>query len=401
MNTYAKFGIVIVLLAAIAGALYFKGPRKSDDPFAAGTGLPRLVDLGADSCIPCKLMAPILADMRKEYAGRLRVDFIDVWKYPNEGKKYGVHLIPTQILYDAAGKELERHEGFISREDILAKFSAHSISLAALSAALVREAPLVASRRPADQACFMCDGDIQAKTLVEVKTASATRRFCTPHCFFIYLSSLPKPEGIEDATMVTPAAGGPLVAAKAASYRYQYDAQGHPALEVLAEKGVAGALSWDGLKDKEFAVRCAFCDRVSYPDDSCRVTAGGASLYACCPVCGLGVAARLQKDLILEVKDALTGQVLKIATLNGSVAEMAPTTLIAWHGQNKNAEGKMVSAGCFKQYFFATPENLRTWLERHPEATGKEATIHELLADKMKLNPQQIKNACKIGDCAN
>jgi thioredoxin 1 len=401
MNTYSKFGIVITLLTVIAAAVYFKGPQKGDDPLATGSGLPRLVDLGADSCIPCKLMAPILEDMRKEYTGRLRVDFIDVWKNPDEGKKYGVHLIPTQILYDASGKELERHEGFISKEDILAKFSTHGVSLATPTAALVRETPLVASTRPADQACFMCDGDIQTKTLVEVKTTSGNRRFCSPHCFFIYLSSLPKPEGIEDATTVTPAAGAPPIAAKAASYRYQYDAKGYPAIEVLAEKGVVGTLNWEGLKDKEFAVRCAFCDRVTYPDDSCRVTAGGASLYACCPVCGLGVAARLQKDLILEGKDALTGQVLKIATLNGSVAEMAPTTLIAWHGQSKNAEGKMVSAGCFKQYFFGDPDNLKKWLDQHPEATGKMATIGELLADKMKLSPQQIKNACKIGDCAN
>ncbi len=84
--------------------------------------LPRLVDLGADKCIPCRMMAPILEEMKKEFAGRLDVEFIDVWKNPQAGEKFGIKLIPTQIFYDPSGKELFRHEGFFSREDILNKW---------------------------------------------------------------------------------------------------------------------------------------------------------------------------------------------------------------------------------------------------------------------------------------
>jgi len=84
--------------------------------------LPRLVDLGADKCIPCKMMAPILEGLKEEYKSRLEVVFIDVWKKPDEAKKYGIKLIPTQIFYDSNDKELFRHEGFSSREDILAKW---------------------------------------------------------------------------------------------------------------------------------------------------------------------------------------------------------------------------------------------------------------------------------------
>ncbi len=416
MRIYLKIGVVVALLAVVAVVLVAKAQRKGSpadgasvakvadpqvtSPSTASAALPRLVDLGAHSCIPCKKMAPILDELRKEYEGRLRVDFIDVWQNPDEGTKYGIRLIPTQIFFDAAGKELARHEGFMSKEDILVQWTALGVSLAASAPTLVRETAITPSTRSADQACFMCDGDTAAKTLVEVKTTSATRRFCSPHCFFIYLSSLPKPEGIEDATTVTDANTGQAVAAKAASYRYQYDLKSRPIVEAIAGAGVAGAWSWEGLKEKELAVRCAFCDRASYPEDSSRVKAGGANLYACCPVCGLGVAARLQKDLEMEVKDALTGQTLRITTLNGSVDSLDPATAIAWHGQKMNAEGKMTSAGCFKQFFFANPDNLRKWLDGHPEATGKMATIGELLADKMKLSPQQIKSACKIGDCA-
>ncbi|HWI59481.1 MAG TPA: thioredoxin family protein, partial [Bacillota bacterium] len=89
---------------------------------SAKAGVPRLVDLGADKCIPCKKMAPILAKLQKDYAGKLEVEFIDVWKNPDASKAYGIQLIPTQIFYGADGKELFRHEGFFSEEDILAKW---------------------------------------------------------------------------------------------------------------------------------------------------------------------------------------------------------------------------------------------------------------------------------------
>ena len=84
--------------------------------------LPRLVDLGADKCIPCKMMAPILKELAAEYKDKLQVVFIDVWKNPQEGPKYKIRVIPTQIFFDADGKELFRHEGFFSKEDILAKW---------------------------------------------------------------------------------------------------------------------------------------------------------------------------------------------------------------------------------------------------------------------------------------
>jgi thioredoxin 1 len=93
------------------------------------TALPLLVDLGAGKCIPCKLMAPILAELEKEYAGHLKVVFIDVWKNRAEGERYGVLIIPTQIFFDATGKERFRHEGFMAKKDILAKWEELGVPL--------------------------------------------------------------------------------------------------------------------------------------------------------------------------------------------------------------------------------------------------------------------------------
>jgi len=147
--------IWIVLVLAVAGVMIAKNAGKkpaSDGESAAsntivvaasngtvfavpheasvtGRVMPRLVDLGATKCIPCKMMAPILEDLKKTYAGKMDVEFIDVWENPEAGKKYGINLIPTQIFYDAAGKELFRHEGFFAKEDILAKWKELGVEL--------------------------------------------------------------------------------------------------------------------------------------------------------------------------------------------------------------------------------------------------------------------------------
>ena len=91
--------------------------------------LPKLLDLGASTCIPCKMMAPILEELKKEYAGKLEVEFIDVWKNPDAGKQYDIEIIPTQIFFDAGGKELFRHVGFFAKEDILAKWKELGVEL--------------------------------------------------------------------------------------------------------------------------------------------------------------------------------------------------------------------------------------------------------------------------------
>lgn len=91
--------------------------------------LPRLLDLGAGKCIPCKMMVPILESLKTGYEGKLSVEFIDVWENPDAGQKYGVQMIPTQIFYDAQGKELFRHTGFFSKEDILKKWKELGIEL--------------------------------------------------------------------------------------------------------------------------------------------------------------------------------------------------------------------------------------------------------------------------------
>lgn len=100
-------------------------PRKPNQ----AKPLPRLLDLGANKCIPCKMMFPVLDQLKKDYEGKLTVEFIDVWKNPSAGEKYKVKMIPTQIFYDRKGKEVFRHQGYFPKEDIIAAFKKHGIKL--------------------------------------------------------------------------------------------------------------------------------------------------------------------------------------------------------------------------------------------------------------------------------
>jgi thioredoxin 1 len=130
-------GALLLALAALLTAQPVATPVASAATEAAapaaaiGAGLPALLELGADRCIPCQQMKPIIDSLKATYEGQLVVDFIDVWKNPEAGKQYGVRVIPLQIFFDAEGNELFRHEGFFSKEDILAKWKELGVELTA------------------------------------------------------------------------------------------------------------------------------------------------------------------------------------------------------------------------------------------------------------------------------
>lgn len=145
MKTPVKVLIVVAVAVTAVAAVALKQtepPAQSDTPASTSAvaaqaipagetskanptttaKLPKMVDLGAGQCIPCKMMKPILDDLMVNYAGRFTTVFIDVWENREAGKQYGIEVIPTQIFYDAEGKELFRHVGFYGKGEILGKW---------------------------------------------------------------------------------------------------------------------------------------------------------------------------------------------------------------------------------------------------------------------------------------
>jgi thioredoxin 1 len=78
-----------------------------------------MIDLGAHKCIPCKMMAPILEKLAPLYKGHAEIIFVDVWENPDEAKRFKIAAIPTQIFFDKDGKEVYRHQGFMTEEVIV------------------------------------------------------------------------------------------------------------------------------------------------------------------------------------------------------------------------------------------------------------------------------------------
>jgi thioredoxin 1 len=123
--------IIGIIALAIISIFIFKQKRETpapeDLPVAqplaepvVSEKLPQLLDIGSTSCIPCKMMQPILEELTAEYKGQLVVKFIDVYVNTSITEKYNIQGIPTQIFLDAKGKEIARNTGFMPKDDILA-----------------------------------------------------------------------------------------------------------------------------------------------------------------------------------------------------------------------------------------------------------------------------------------
>jgi thioredoxin 1 len=85
------------------------------------------LELGADRCIPCKKMQPIMKEIAAAFPDRVQVVFYDVWKDPAPGEKYGIQLIPTQVFLDQKGQEIARHVGLFPKEEILELLKKHGV----------------------------------------------------------------------------------------------------------------------------------------------------------------------------------------------------------------------------------------------------------------------------------
>ncbi|ABB30760.1 Thioredoxin domain protein [Geobacter metallireducens RCH3] len=115
--------LFLLLTATVARA---ELPSATDDAInkALASGKPAVIDLGARYCIPCKKMAPILESLATEYRGKATVLFIDVNENQAAPKRFRVQMIPTQIFFDARGKEVKRHMGFMDKADIVKELNA-------------------------------------------------------------------------------------------------------------------------------------------------------------------------------------------------------------------------------------------------------------------------------------
>jgi thioredoxin 1 len=123
----------VCAVPAYAVAAKVTGPQTVPFMPPAQTGterpLPKLIDFGSGQCATCKMMDVILDELAQEYNGKLKIQFVDAREQTELAEQHSIRMIPTQIFFDAEGKELFRHEGFISKKDILKKWAELGVSL--------------------------------------------------------------------------------------------------------------------------------------------------------------------------------------------------------------------------------------------------------------------------------
>jgi thioredoxin 1 len=92
-------------------------PDAVDRILAAGK--PTIVEFGANNCVSCREMKPVLHALAQDT--RITVADIDILKERDYISRYQIRLMPTQVFYDASGKEIGRHMGKISGEEVLSR----------------------------------------------------------------------------------------------------------------------------------------------------------------------------------------------------------------------------------------------------------------------------------------
>lgn len=99
-----------------------KQPQKITDLSSAlKSGLPVVVDLGADWCPACKMLKPVVEKLQKDLQGKVVFLTLDIDHNQELAAKYRVNLIPTLIIYDKKGQLKDLSTGYQSEEQIIGK----------------------------------------------------------------------------------------------------------------------------------------------------------------------------------------------------------------------------------------------------------------------------------------
>lgn len=122
-NRLVQIMVPLLIVVAVVGIWIvknnekkaFEAPQADNADFALSTqtldleqlktyGLPIMLDFGSDDCVPCRQMAPVLAEVNAEYQGTVIVKYMDVWADQSLADGFPLEVIPTQFFFTADGK---------------------------------------------------------------------------------------------------------------------------------------------------------------------------------------------------------------------------------------------------------------------------------------------------------
>ncbi len=114
-----------VISAGLSRDVVASGPAETPIPAlspaeldsALGAGLPLVVEFGGETCIPCVNMQPVLKELRTRLGARARVANFWIQSNPDVARRHQIMVMPTQVIFDAKGREIFRHMGYFPKPD--------------------------------------------------------------------------------------------------------------------------------------------------------------------------------------------------------------------------------------------------------------------------------------------
>ncbi len=112
---------VMIAVALLLAFSAYSNAADIDDSLskAKAEGKIVMLELGSVGCIPCEQMKPVMQKLRDTFQRKLDVIFIDVRRDNKIARRFGVHVIPTQVFLDKNSKEFHRHIGYYAYEEIV------------------------------------------------------------------------------------------------------------------------------------------------------------------------------------------------------------------------------------------------------------------------------------------
>ena len=119
MRSWRHYGIGLIGLIFGLSLAWQPWPALAGP--APSPGKPALYDFGRGMCIPCKEMEKVLTDIKGEYSDQVEVRLVMMEKNEDLFNQYKLMLVPTQVFLNAEGKEVDRHIGAWSKDQVVKK----------------------------------------------------------------------------------------------------------------------------------------------------------------------------------------------------------------------------------------------------------------------------------------
>jgi thioredoxin 1 len=113
--------VFLGLLFWVTGLFFISQSLPAWSQSAAPAKRPALYEFGAKTCIPCIQMQKVMAELTSSHGDKVEFRMVYADEEKDLFRQHGIMLIPTQVFFNAEGREVDRHIGPLTKEQVLQK----------------------------------------------------------------------------------------------------------------------------------------------------------------------------------------------------------------------------------------------------------------------------------------